>query len=79
MDNTNWQQLALATLVGTVVSGGAMMFRGDMLGEQAANAAEERIEKKIVEVKKDIGDDVKEIRDAILRLEEKYDKVQARR
>lgn len=69
--DNNWQQLLLAALIGVVLTGIGLVVRGDFLGSAAAAQVEERLEDKIGELKTDIGADIKEIKDAILRLEQK--------
>jgi hypothetical protein len=74
MKGTNWPSLLLSALIGVVLSGGAMVVRGEMLGNAAADKAEERLNIKIGDLKEEIGQDIREIKDAIIRLEGKLDK-----
>lgn len=60
-----WQERVLAVLIGITVSGGAMLIRGDMLGRDAAAEVEQRVDKRIDDVKEQIGEDIKEIKQMI--------------
>ena len=70
MKGNNWQSLLLAALIGVVLSGGAMLVRGDMLGNQAAQQVEARLDKRIDGLKLEIGEDIKEIKELIKELRE---------
>jgi hypothetical protein len=74
MKGNNWPSLLLSALIGVVLSGGAMVVRGEMLGNAAADKAEERLNIKVDDLKEEIGQDIREIKDAIIRLEGKLDK-----
>ena len=76
-----WQPIALV-LIGAVGTGALMMLRGDFLGKRAAaevetrlsselDDAEDRLNARIDREMKVIGRDVKEIKESIVRIEER--------
>lgn len=66
----DYQSLALF-LAGIVVSGAAMLLRGDFLGGKAAKDVESRLSVRIDREMALISSELEQIRQAMVRLEEK--------
>ena len=62
-----WQSLAFF-LGGLVVSGVAMILRGDFLGRQAAKEVERRLSERMDREIASVGRELREIKEAIVRL-----------